>query len=249
MHYLPPVQIGRLSRMGLYQQRCSITAMSPALWLDAADTLSIMQDAGKVSQWKDKSGNSQNFTQSTASSQPLTGNQTINGKNTLTFDGVDDKLLGEHITGLYDGLTAFIVTNSRCSEKTSGFGFAVAINGSGWLDGSENAPALNFSSGGEEQANWQIANRAHSTPQNEEPFVYACSSDGSNINYYANGNNTSIHSGSSSSEGAGLSLIGGISGANYFKGDIAEIIIFDRVLTEFERNNIGKYLAKKWGIN
>ncbi len=47
--------------------------------------------------------------------------------------------------------------------------------------------------------------------------------------------------------------IGKVSIANipdlYFKGDIGEIIIFGRALSKEERQNVEKYLAKKWGIS
>jgi hypothetical protein len=41
-----------------------------ALWLDAADTTTITQSGGNVSQWNDKSGNGYNFAQGTSANQP-----------------------------------------------------------------------------------------------------------------------------------------------------------------------------------
>ena len=37
--------------------------------------------------------------------------------------------------------------------------------------------------------------------------------------------------------------------SRYFPGDIAEVLIYDRELTEDERNQVGSYLAKKYRIN
>ena len=59
-------------------------------WFDASDTGTITQSAGDVSQWSDKSGNGNHATQGTASSQPRTGDATINGKNVLSFGGYSD---------------------------------------------------------------------------------------------------------------------------------------------------------------
>ena len=42
--------------------------------------------------------------------------------------------------------------------------------------------------------------------------------------------------------------IGSRTGAEYFTGNIAEIIIFDRAIHDSERNDIEKYLSKKWSI-
>jgi len=41
-----------------------------ALWLDSADTTTITQSGGNVSQWNDKSGNGYNFAQGTSANQP-----------------------------------------------------------------------------------------------------------------------------------------------------------------------------------
>jgi hypothetical protein len=59
--------------------------LSPALWLDAADTSTITESSGSVSQWNDKSGNGRNVTQGTGAAQPTTGTRTQNGLNVLDF--------------------------------------------------------------------------------------------------------------------------------------------------------------------
>jgi len=59
-------------------------------WYDAADAGTIIQTAGSVSQWNDKSGNAYNVTQGTGASQPTTGTRTQNSLNVLDFtsDGI-----------------------------------------------------------------------------------------------------------------------------------------------------------------
>ena len=59
-----------------------------ALWLDAADTDTITEAAGFVSQWDDKSGNGNHFTQAVGTAQPTTGTRKINGLNVLGFGGL-----------------------------------------------------------------------------------------------------------------------------------------------------------------
>ena len=54
------------------------------LWLDAADTSTIIQEFELVSKWADKSGNEYNATASSGT-EPTTGQSTINGKNVLTL--------------------------------------------------------------------------------------------------------------------------------------------------------------------
>ena len=61
------------------------------VWLDAADTATITQSGGAVSQWTDKSGSAYAFTQATAAYKPTTAAATQNGKNVLTL-GTNDNL-------------------------------------------------------------------------------------------------------------------------------------------------------------
>jgi len=63
---------------------------SLALWLDADDASTITLNGSTVSQWADKSGNSRNFSQATASAQPTYSATVLGGKPALTFDGTAD---------------------------------------------------------------------------------------------------------------------------------------------------------------
>ncbi|MFM6201253.1 MAG: hypothetical protein ACKPE1_19315, partial [Dolichospermum sp.] len=63
--------------------------MSTALWLDAADSSTIILNGATVSQWRDKSGNGRHISQGTAANQPTYTANGLNGKPVLTFDGSD----------------------------------------------------------------------------------------------------------------------------------------------------------------
>jgi hypothetical protein len=43
--------------------------------------------------------------------------------------------------------------------------------------------------------------------------------------------------------------IGRYGTASYYQGDIAEIIIFNKYLSDNEKKDVEQYLSKKWGIN
>lgn len=67
--------------------------ITTALWLDGGDSSTITADAGAVSQWADKSGNSRHFTQATAGLKPTVisgGGLNFNGDE-LQFAGVMPK--------------------------------------------------------------------------------------------------------------------------------------------------------------
>ena len=87
-----------------------VLAMSPALWLDASDAGSVTIATG-VSQINDKSGNGRHFTQGTGAAQPAYLSANKNGLNVLSFDGVDDTLMGaaaSDFTFLHDGTNYLI---------------------------------------------------------------------------------------------------------------------------------------------
>ena len=60
--------------------------LNSAYWWDASDTSTIIEGAGKVSSWEDKN-QGVNIIQTNAVNQPTTNTRTINGLNTLDFDG------------------------------------------------------------------------------------------------------------------------------------------------------------------
>jgi len=60
-----------------------------SLWLDAADSLTITQSAGLVSQWNDKSGNAEHAVQATALSQPSYIATGLNGLPTISSSGAN----------------------------------------------------------------------------------------------------------------------------------------------------------------
>ena len=55
-------------------------------WFDAADPGTLSVNGGTVSEWRDKSGNSNHASQGTASRRPATGITTISGWNAVAFD-------------------------------------------------------------------------------------------------------------------------------------------------------------------
>lgn len=69
----------------------SPVVINPLAWFDATDAATITHSSGAVSQWSSKNGSS-HMLQGTAARRPMTGTATINGLNTIAFDGTDDAL-------------------------------------------------------------------------------------------------------------------------------------------------------------
>ena len=77
-------------------------------WYDASDVSTISETASAVSQWDDKSGNSNHVTQGTGTKQPETNTRTVNSLNVIDFDGTDDFLSKTSFASLpADGTVSF----------------------------------------------------------------------------------------------------------------------------------------------
>ncbi|MFM6022262.1 MAG: hypothetical protein ACKPER_04955, partial [Dolichospermum sp.] len=131
--------------------------MSTALWLDAADSSTIILNGSTVSQWNDKSGNGRNAIQATATNQPAYTANGLNGKPVLTFDGINDFLVSS--TGTYGpNVSIFAVARQDggisyqrlLNFRIDQFAFFGSLNGNfatffgnnGWNDTTANTPSI-----------------------------------------------------------------------------------------------------------
>lgn len=218
-----------------------------ALWLDAADALTITQVAGAVSQWNDKSGLGNHVTQGTAARQPITGTRTIGGRNGLDFDGSNDGFTGP--SGLY-GLsagpnTAFCVYTSDATGDATQHVFAGYTAGSGprYLTGltSTNSIVENRSTSNlptSQAAAWDT-----------NPHISGFKRSGVNITPFYDG--VAGTDGTNSEDFTSSSFIIGNNpgfSTTRFNGILGEIIIYSAALSTASINNVGRYLKAKWGV-
>lgn len=89
--------------------------ITTALWLDAADTSTITESGGAVSEWRDKSGNARHASQATAGNRPATGSATLNGRNVIRYDATDDFLTLTNTSGLTTATTFYFFGVRRSS--------------------------------------------------------------------------------------------------------------------------------------
>ncbi|MDG1139779.1 MAG: kelch repeat-containing protein, partial [Opitutales bacterium] len=206
-----------------------ITALK--LWLDANDTSSITLGSGKVAAWNDKSRNSKNATQSTDSARPtfLT--------NSVSFDGVDDKLVFPAL-GLSDDASVVFAFN-----VLSDGGYSV-LTGSGSNHWDRfNVDQLSYPG---LFRSLRIETLSLSFPTTgEQILAYMADSVGPKYEIRLNGNNV-FQSTESFSFTDNISILGG-DGATAFKGTIMEVVVIDDYSTELVQRLEG-YLAGKWGL-
>jgi hypothetical protein len=230
-------------------------SLEPLLWLDGSDENTITYDGSNlVSYWSDKSGNDNDFYQSTTGDKPLydVSEQGIDFYGNDTAKLITDTVL---ITGT--AAREIIAVVKRNIDALSGniYETFFSINqktkidlGILWRVGTEVALRVNrykvFNEGLEKNVDGIVNIYSDENSYVEDAVAY--------LNGTALGQlsllNTLINT-----ENNGYSVIGSDMYQsdvinNNFEGWVKELILFDRVLTTEERNNLTNYLNNKWTI-
>ncbi len=218
------------------------------LWL-RADSAVTYNGSYKVSQWNDCSGNNFNASQATSGIQPTYISNQINGHPIINFDG--DLLNGVNIPSINNSsISIFIVAKGYAQTEVSnwqacmfeipplstGYGigrdlddndYATFNNGSYMRTVLAALPNSGF--------NFKILESIKTYGIKTELFIndaaYGSSTDANLNGPFTNANY----------------IIGYSQGNNYFKGDIAEFIIYSKALNSTERNAVENYLNCKYG--
>lgn len=205
-----------------------------ALWLDANAPGSITLATG-VSQWNDLSGNARNFTQSTGSQQPSYVQNVLNGKPVVQFAAASSQTMSNS--------TNFSTPNTviYVSRQTGGTnGRVLSGLADNWLMGYHNTRRQQAYFNG-----WVLGNGTGPTSTTNW-YIYSSTQTGSLSTFWENG--TQLASNANGVAGPnGLSLNGHASVSEFSDAQIAEVIVYNRVITDNERQRVEAYLASKWG--
>lgn len=216
------------------------------LWLDAADTGSISESGGSVTQWNDKSGNNYHAVQATAANQPVTGTRTLNNQNVIDFSEpaqfLDLTTYAALRTLILQPHTTFLVG----SADTTQFGAFI---------GSENASAANryfiYLLSSDNLGFFAHSTAIITTPYTPgNPFVAMLGRTTDNSTVFQSLNGQVLPTAGTRSDTI-ISLLLGVMATNGefdLDGIIGEVVIFDRELTLSEISEMETYLSGKWGI-
>lgn len=213
-------------------------------WWDASSPTTVINTAGAVSEWRDMSGKNNTLVQPTGAQQPTTGTRTLNGLNVLDFDGTADNLIAPSaLYGLSNGEnTLFIVmVDDNTGDAQHRF-----IGGSG--GGTERFSMQNTAT------TLAALNRltAASGPQitvtrDTSPHIAVSRRSLVDHTIWQDGSSTSSTANHESFTMTSLIIGAQASNANRLDGVLAEVIFFNRALTNAEINQVSAYLAAKWG--
>ncbi len=207
------------------------------LWLKADAGLAI----GGVGQWSDQSGRANHATQASGANQPTLVTNVLNGRPVVRFSGTQYLSLPNLMSGASAG-DGFVVVKSI--EPTSGVRVGLWSLGSyadiNFYPDSDGTIYDDFGS----TARYNFAKPAIAL---NTCHLYNVSAKAGE--WIARQNGRPFYSKSSNMVGfrTNPALGAGWNSASYgLKGDIAEVIIYDRVLTDAEREVVGFYLAYKY---
>lgn len=205
------------------------------LWFDAADSGSITQVAGAVSQWNDKSGNGNNATQAVGAQQPTIVSSGQNGLNTIKFVHASSQSLGFSTVNLDSAQTIIAVLKHVAGASTGPFGGTPGAwyPGIYWQGADNGIYVVNSTKGAWSAAQTSAGFHLVSVALDATPtgFVYL---DGADV-----GTNAPQAIGWGTT--ASYSTIGSL-----YDAELAEVVAYNRVISSTERANIESYLKRKW---
>jgi hypothetical protein len=217
------------------------------LWL-RADAGVSKDSADKVSGWADQSSSGNPASQASAAKQPLWISSALNGQPVLRFDGDDFLTLGSSPSLATGNFTFFVVASTR---ETWGTQALLSRDvGSGWnnkwiywINGSrmqmlvQNPSTYQYL---ESRDFSRVANKAE---------IFFLSKAGRDYQHFLSG--TMIGAQTADLDVPSINSdfrIGQAEDNFYLRGDMAEVVIYDRVLSIEERQAVENYLALKYAL-
>lgn len=215
-------------------------------WVKADDAGSITSSGGEVSQWSDKSGAGNHVTQSTAGAKPKTGLSTINSKNVISFDSTDS-IFRNSTSICANGFTVFTVSKRTAQDTYNCAPISIGVSNQGRpIDFYATSRFVNHINYNPTSGGWD--NLGSDTTPTIRVHTGAPSS-AYKERRYPNAEKTSsvnIPAGAFYIVGQKITLGTRGDGVTRFVGEIAENVVYDRVLTSTEITDVLNYLSAEW---
>jgi hypothetical protein len=218
------------------------------IWLDAAAVIGL-NDRDLVDTWLDQSGNGNHVSQISVAHQPRYLANTQNGQPVVRFDGIDD-YLSRGSFGL-SAFTLFIAVPRVSVDDTGQYlvsEWSPSNDARRWVV--HVTPTNNYrvtaDSDGHKGESVGVTD-----PATADQAIITYTYDGSGIAFRKNSDDVCPNRDSRLYTGGTADFgIGGLpNGRQSFGGDIGEILLYDRALTNVEILAVENYLRSKWDIS
>jgi hypothetical protein len=215
------------------------------LWL-AADDIVGLSDGDPVSTWADGSGAGRDATGS-GGSRPTYQTGELNGRPVVRFDGTDDEMATASV-GVTD-LDCTIIAVLSPANTDAGRSPVFVGN-----DGGGNGYGIATSTGGGApneigRLRGGIAWDSTGTAATTGPAIYSLVQSSGSCEVFLDGVSLGTFSSDPNNPTSRITLGNhrvGVSSANCWAGDIAEIAIYDSPLDATDRGDVEAYLTAKW---
>jgi hypothetical protein len=213
-----------------------------SLWLDPADTSTVILNESSVVQLRDKSGLGYNMSQATSGNRP-TYSTSLNGNRMLTFtQSLSTRLSNTSFpTFIGSGPASYFLVEYNMTAPSGNpgpFGYSAGPNGG--LIMQSNAGYT----GGLQPFQSGITSFTSATPR--LIFLYKPNVTSSNMTGFINGTSQTVSDTTSGTYSGTFSVGSALNG--FISGNICELIVFNKSLTTSERQQVEGYLADKWGV-
>ena len=209
------------------------------VWYDASQ-ITGKTSGNTISTWSDSSGNNRNVTQATPANQPTFQANVLNTYPVVRFNGSSNTMTSAATAiDLTSGGSMFLVTRINNTNPMGIF----------YYNGGTNGSFMDWYMGGG-QARWE---KGDTSPSNIASIYGNLSTNqfallsGLDNKLYING---AFQGQSSASSYYSLSTnaitLGNYGG--YYSGDLAEIVIYNKVLSSADRQVVEKYLNQKYSL-
>lgn len=237
------------SSLGALQFWIDAVALN-TLFQDAALTTPSIADGDPIGAWVDKSVNVKTVTQSTAGQRPILKLNILNGKPIIRFNKASTQFLANtSFVDFADNYTMFIVLTMKIGGTTQQYAWDVS-NGSiltgFWLahDGGIAAWRAHAASANPAVNNGDLRDGV--------ARIHSAHNTGTLLQYWLNGVSvgTIAYTAPNPNTLNRIDIGRLVANSTYcLDGDIGEILIYNRTLTNGEHNQVGRYLSAKWGIS
>jgi len=223
------------------------------LWLDAADSSSLVLSGSNVTQWNDKSNGGYNFT-SASGHYPVYSTNNISITGPASANSANYQYLINTTIPFTTNYSIFCVGNINASHPTL-YNFNVLIKAATTTNGQL---VFGTDASGNFSSVVGSGTSVNSATNNNTPLISVFSrsimeltNDGTTTGSlpYINGTVMDARNGTATSfTGLTIGDTFWAGGSNNWNGNVNEILIYNSVLSTADRKKVEGYLAWKWGI-
>lgn len=207
-------------------------------WLDA-DQETGLSDGDNVSSWTDQSGNGNHATQATAANQPKWYDEWIVGKAALVFEGDDWLQVPDALLDI-DGATQFVVARMALPVTSSSaflVGFRTVSSGNGrWYIFNNSGTWRTMVGDTAGDVGGEVDYDLHRFMLRADGATKTAKVDDDSTTY------SDAQTGSISHHRE----VGSLGGTNRWQGQITEVIVYNRALSDAEVTDVENYIDDKW---